>query len=172
MSAVLDDEFVYLENESTVALELRTQTFLQELRKEFENLRGLHILRIEGLERNSIISRMAYYLDNKDAAPDLSNRIREFFGTDKWLVGVANRLTLAGDYVDLIAPCRHSHVITKVKAITGRPFHSYPERDEGFLLYEAGKLSYINRPDALHIAASNGQMRRRAGARYYQGPDL
>jgi hypothetical protein len=70
-----------------------------------------------------------------------------------------------GTTYSLPPPNRHAQVLWLINETNE---HNYPN-EEGFLDSE-GK--FLNRKEAMKIAVASGQLRRREGAQYYQGPDL
>lgn len=59
-------------------------------------------------------------------------------------------------------PNRHHHVIRQIGGI-------YGPHTEGFV-DNAG--NFLNRVDAMALATKNGQLNRREGVEFYQGPEL
>lgn len=80
--------------------------------------------------------------------------------TDAKITHVA--IKYAGKIYSLPAPNRHHHVIRTIGGISG-------PHQEGFLLNDG---SFVGRKDAMKLAKDNGQLNRRPGDNFYQGPDL
>lgn len=76
------------------------------------------------------------------------------------IVGVA--VLYEGEIFSLLAPNRHHHVLRMIGGI-------YGPHEEGFILDDG---TYIGRTDAMQLAKDNGQLNRRKGENYYQGPEL
>lgn len=67
-----------------------------------------------------------------------------------------------GQVYSLSSPNRHHHVIRMIGGIYG--YH-----EEGFI---DSKNQFLNRTQAMDLAKTNGQLKRRPGDNYYQGPKL
>lgn len=76
------------------------------------------------------------------------------------IVGVAVKYN--GQIYSLPEPNRHHHVLRMIGGI-------YGPHEEGFIL-DGG--AFIGRGLAMQLAKGNGQLKRREGVQYYQGPDL
>lgn len=76
------------------------------------------------------------------------------------IVGVAVRYN--GTVFSLPSPNRHHHVLRMIGGI-------YGPHEEGFVLDDG---TYVGRIGAMQLAKDNGQLNRRKGVNYYQGPEL
>ena len=76
------------------------------------------------------------------------------------IVGVA--IMYNGKLFSLPSPNRHHNVIRSVNGI-------YGPHEEGFILDDG---TFIGRIGAMQLAKDNGQLNRRKGENFYQGPEL
>jgi hypothetical protein len=76
------------------------------------------------------------------------------------IVGVA--VLYNGQIFSLPAPNRHHNVLMTTSGFN-RPY------EEGFILDDG---TYIDRIGAMQLAKDNGQLNRRSGENFYQGPEL
>lgn len=76
------------------------------------------------------------------------------------IVGVAVRYN--EQTFSLPAPNRHHNVLYMIGKISG-------SHEEGFVLDDG---TFIGRIGAMQLAKDNGQLNRREGENYYQGPEL
>lgn len=76
------------------------------------------------------------------------------------IVGVAVKHN--GKIYSLPEPNRHHHVLRMIGGI-------YGPHEEGFILDDG---VFIGRRLAMCLARDNGQLKRREGSQFYQGPDL
>lgn len=84
--------------------------------------------------------------------------------TPQKILGVA--IMYAGRCWTLPSPNRHHHLIRRIAEEVGGLNGPH---QEGFYADYGG---FMNRRDAMVLAASNGQLNRRPGTQYYQGPEL
>lgn len=83
----------------------------------------------------------------------------------KQIVGVA--IMYDGEMYELPRPNRHHNVIRLIKETNGVGIKG-PDV-QGFVLDNG---DFINRRDGMELAKLNGQLNRKQGAEFYQGPDL
>lgn len=76
------------------------------------------------------------------------------------IIGVA--VIYNGTLYSLPAPNRHHNVIRSIGGI-------YGSSKEGFIDDES---KFLTRTEAMLLAKQNGQLNRREGVEYYQGPEL
>lgn len=81
------------------------------------------------------------------------------------IVGVA--IKYAGKVWSLPKPNRHHNVIRHIKEVTGSGI-SGPDV-QGFITDDG---IFLNRREAMALVKTNGQLNRRPGTQFYQGPDL
>lgn len=79
---------------------------------------------------------------------------------DNRIVGVAVKYN--GQIYSLPEPNRHHNVLRMIGPI-------YGEHEEGFILDDG---VFIGRRLAMRLARDNGQLKRREGTQFYQGPAL
>jgi len=85
--------------------------------------------------------------------------------TNTKITGVAIK---CGDVVfSLPAPNRHHHVIHHIVDVTGSGIKCLDV--QGFI---TDRGEFLDRRQAMTLAVANGQLNRRPGAQFYQGPEL
>lgn len=81
------------------------------------------------------------------------------------ITGVA--IKYDGKVYSLPRPNRHHNVIRHIREVTG---HGISGPDvQGFITQRG---VFLNRRQGMELAAANGQLNRREGENFYQGPDL
>lgn len=83
---------------------------------------------------------------------------------DTRITGVA--ITLDGIVYSLPAPNRHHNVIHYVIDVTDGDVRPYVQ---GFITSSG---EFLDRKQAMQLAMANGQLNRRPGEQFYQGPEL
>lgn len=79
------------------------------------------------------------------------------------IVGVA--VVYNGTLYSLPAPNRHHNVFRVINNVAGGCGFT----NEGFITTSG---VFLNRKEAMQLAKENGQLNRRQGSQYYQGPEL
>lgn len=84
---------------------------------------------------------------------------------DTQIMGVA--IKYGGVVYSLPPPNRHHNVIRHIREVTGSGIAGSDV--QGFITDEG---EFLNRKAAMALASVNGQLNRRPGAQFYQGPEL